>query len=311
MKFSRGFSISLFSFFLLLFFSSIAWSADSDRWAQHVKMWPDGATSSCCSGCQEATHSRSMVEAWMDEVVTHSGWNETIAFETYSYACLFYDADKITGGYDHLSYGFDSSDAVMVGLHGMLGEHDGKYTYRARVKDKLNSYESTDDFCKAWLSYYNFGDDNDTLDLEWLHLVSCHAGDSNLIDGSASTYYKWINAFDGLNSVTMYAGESWASTSLGEDLAEDFYDNIEDSWTINNYTTSTDDCDKDDCTESSGQKRCPVWLSYNESTAANQALMLSDDYTTRASEPPGHGGNSYWLRSRYSSCDACCENEVP
>lgn len=289
---------------LLAFWASAAWSYDQHRTARRVKEWRSDQSSECCSSCSPTSWAADMVQSWLDEVVTHPGWTEQTYYYYDSKASHFFDDPEVSGGLDHTSYGLDNADAVMFGLHGNVESHNGKSAFRARNRSKFIGEPS--EFCKAWLDYHDFGDDNNPLpddnDLEWLHAVSCHSMDYQLVESAYSnTYHQWSDAFDGLNSASGYNGVVVGYAALGEDLAEDFFDNIEDSWLLNNYTTATTSCSEG----GTGIKRCPVWITYDETTEDAVYTRDYDDYTTRVGEPPGHGGNNVRLRSHYSSCQPC------
>jgi hypothetical protein len=277
-------------------------AVDTNRYAIGIKNWRFGDVSTCCPSCSPEV-ARGTVEGWLDEVVSHAEWSNAGLYDYASYAHYFYESSEISGGWDHYDQGIDNADAVMIGLHGNIANHNGAGTYRARVFTKLSS-EDNGEFCKAWQDYYDLGDDNNLRDLEWLHLVTCHGADDVLFNSTAG-YRKWHVAFDGLHSISSYAGESVTNETVGRNIAEDVFDNIEDSWLLNNYTTALHHCEG--CDTETATARCPVWLTYHEDVDSAVALRNNDDYTTRVSEPPGHGCNNIGIRSRYSSCNSCCE----
>jgi len=131
----------------------------------------------------------------------------------------FTDSDIVWWGNDH-NY-VDEADACMICLHG--GDPSGRWEGSVRVN------EAGPGNCRTWQGDMAFGD----LDLEFLHLSSCHSLDDN------QWFFEWLSSFDGLHQVDGFHGWMWIGTSLindYEDFADDAFDiDIASAWLDNMY----------------------------------------------------------------------------
>lgn len=191
----------------------------------------------------------------------------------------FTDSDIVWWGNDH-NY-VDEADACMVCLHG--NDPSGRWEGSVRVN------EAGPGNCRTWQGDMAFGD----LDLEFLHLSSCHSLDDN------QWFFEWLSSFDGLHQVDGFHGEMWIGTSLindYEDFANDAFDiDIASAWLDNMYHANiSGSCDQ-----------CPVAYAVGNNCSNMWNRIGNERYNYVYSDPTtiGYVGCIY-----ISNCDPCGED---
>jgi len=191
----------------------------------------------------------------------------------------FTDSDIVWWGNDH-NY-VDEADACMICLHG--GDPSGRWEGSVRVN------EAGPGNCRTWQGDMAFGD----LDLEFLHLSSCHSLDDN------QWFFEWLSSFDGLHQVDGFHGEMWIGTSLindYEDFANDAFDiDIASAWLDNMYHANiSGSCDQ-----------CPVAYAVGNNCSNMWNRIGNERYNYVYSDPTtiGYVGCIY-----ISNCDPCGED---
>lgn len=204
----------------------------ADAYTHKYYAWTTASTE-CPTTSGSLSAMDDMLDAWSDKMID-KGWprdgklvNGNINLDR------FCDPDSGISGCSDYTNGIDEADAVMVGVH---GSDDGDH-WEGLLRDSGTSGSS----CRA----NNSDDLRPDVDLEFLHLVSCHSLDDDNLP------YAWEMMQDPVDSpgngrrlqlLTGFHGNTGIGTSLtGEykQVAKDgFKGALSDAWMDNLYDPS-------------------------------------------------------------------------
>ncbi len=208
---------------------SVPAASDKEALVIVVTQWTGG-----CSGSRRTSWD-DMIDAWYDDFTdtraAPSGhgtkaWSRDGFYQNGTIVdSQFTDGDIVAYGNDDANDNADDVDAMMVGMHG--GHNSGvpnSWLGTVRVD------EAGGGSCWAYQAEMDLGD----LDLEFLHLSSCHSM-CDLNEG----WTNWESSFEGLHQVNGFYGLMWIDgdyTGRYKGFSDDAFDiSIADSWLDNHH----------------------------------------------------------------------------
>ncbi len=200
---------------------------------------------------------------------------------------MFTDPDSRACGtdYDYV----DDADAAMICLH---GGDDGGYW-----RGSLRTDDGCDDCKIEARDELSVGD----VDLEFLHLSSCHSMDDNMIANAWRVFYDSDSAVNGrrLHQLDAFHGCMWIGSSFiddYEDFADDAFDmSIKDAWMDNMYRTNIN---------AENYTQCPIAYAVGTDSADCFDRLENERYDNVYTDP---GTLGYYCYYYYSNCTPACE----
>lgn len=221
-------------------------------------------------------------DAWYDELDSKPFYEKDGKYLNGSMKdSMFTDEDEVAWGEDH-DY-LDHCDAALICTHGRI-EGDGYWSARMRVD------ETGPGDCYSELEDMSLGD----LDLEFLHLSSCHSLDEDLWDS------EWPAAMDDLHQVDGFHGVMlivWNWISDYEDFADEAYSSssVATAWVDNMYHLEFPN--DPDCSQ------CPVAFAEGDSRVNVSYRLNNETYYNKYSFSSPTGG--FFAKKYVSGCEAC------
>ncbi len=247
------------------------WDDMGDAWYDEITMVGFGLGSWCWWGhCDDAfSRDRRMVNGSIDN-------------------SMFTDPDSSACGTDYLYV--DDADAAMICLHG--GDDGGYWRGSLRTDDGCDN-------CKSEArDELRVGD----VDLEFLHLSSCHSMDDNMTANAWRVFQDPDSAYNGrrLHQLDGFHGCMWIGSSFVddyEDFADDAFDmSIKDAWMDNMYRTNIN---------AENYTQCPIAYAVGTSSSDCFNRLDNERYDNVYSDP---GNIAYYCYYYYVDCDPACES---
>lgn len=256
---------------------------------------PEG--SGGCGG-DDVSHWNNMVDEWYDEMEDHGHTKDgqyTNGNMTIRRFCdPDWDADCLDGDY------LDDADAAMIATHGSDSDDHWRGLMRASWNGhcRLDAGEAT--------SEMYVGD----LDLEFIHLSSCHSADD---DNLGEIRHALTDPVDGgyAHSWTGFHGNMWIGGTFDDDY-EDFADDahsvsIAEAWATNHYHSNSVGCRGYDPFNWFGtcDDQCPVAVVFSTSSGNASTRLNNERYNNVYSHPTG---NSAGVWMGYLGCNPVGED---
>ena len=201
---------------------------------------------------------------------------------------MFTDPDSSACGTDYLYV--DDADAAMICLH---GGDDGGYW-----RGSLRTNDGCDDCKIEARDELRVGD----VDLEFLHLSSCHSMDDNMVANAWRVFQDPDSAYNGrrLHQLDGFNGCMWIGSSFisdYDDFADDAFDmSIKDAWMDNMYRTNIN---------AENYTQCPIAYAVGTDSSDCFNRLENERYDNVYSDP---GAIGYYCYYYYGNCDPACES---
>lgn len=281
----------------------LTWALPGQAERREAHMYAITTWDSDCGGSNRSWWD-DMCDAWYDEI-TYVGF-EFFGWCWWGHCDEAYSRDRrmVNGSINNAKFTdpdmsgcgqdwqyVDDADAAMICTHG--GDDGGYWRGSMRTDDGC-------DDCRAEArDELRVGD----VDLEFLHLSSCHSMDDNMVGNMWRVFQdpndspangRRLHQLDGFHGC-MWIGSSFVSDY--EDFAEDAFDmSIRDAWIDNMYRTGIN---------AENYVQCPVAYAVGRDSSDCFNRLHNERYDNVYSDPSSIG---YACWTYYVNCDPACED---
>jgi Family of unknown function (DUF6345) len=196
------------------------------------------------------------------------------------------DSDKVAWGRDHWSLKMDTYDIVMISGHGSTYENLG-----VKANSIMLRFKNGDNSCFAHPRDEMEIGDNDSGDLEILHVATCHS----MTTDDNRHINTWRPAFEGVHQIDGFHGVSWVDAVMRfgfETLAvQGQIRGVALVWLDAMYFP-----------DFNGHEQCPVAYTGRNSDLAAETVLRYETYRNRETVTDISDPTS-WKRFYYDGCD--------